>query len=146
VSIFLTHQERHANNYVISLGWSTSPALCNHDETHKKMRRVLASALHPTAARSYGPQHVDTTLDLLREIVSDPTSFMESASAAIGSFTIRLAYGYVPKTRKDPILPMAQESARYAGISLTQHWLVNDFPLCKCIHISLRQKLTISNI
>ncbi|CCO35411.1 O-methylsterigmatocystin oxidoreductase OS=Aspergillus flavus (strain ATCC 200026 / FGSC A1120 / NRRL 3357 / JCM 12722 / SRRC 167) GN=ordA PE=2 SV=1 [Rhizoctonia solani AG-1 IB] len=115
------------------LGWSTSPALCNHDETHKKMRRVLASALHPTAARSYGPQHVDTTLDLLREIVSDPTSFMESASAAIGSFTIRLAYGYVPKTRKDPILPMAQESARYAGISLTQHWLVNDFPLLKYI-------------
>ncbi|KAF8754586.1 cytochrome p450 [Rhizoctonia solani] len=39
------------------LGWATSAAFRNHDETHKKMRRVLASALHPTAARSYGPQH-----------------------------------------------------------------------------------------
>ncbi|QRW20715.1 cytochrome P450 family protein [Rhizoctonia solani] len=115
------------------LGWATSAAFRNHDETHKKMRRVLASALHPTAARSYGPQHVETTLDLLREVASDPTLFMESTNNAVATFAIRLAYGYTPKAQKDPILPLAQESIRYLGISVSNYWLVNDFPLLKHI-------------
>ncbi|CAE6448804.1 unnamed protein product [Rhizoctonia solani] len=115
------------------LGWATSAAFRNHDETHKKMRRVLASALHPTAARSYGSQHVETTLSFLREIASEPNSFIESIGTAIGTFTIRLAYGYTPKTQKDPILPLAQASIHYVGVALSNHWLVNDFPILKHI-------------
>ncbi|EUC67802.1 cytochrome P450 family oxidoreductase, putative [Rhizoctonia solani AG-3 Rhs1AP] len=113
------------------LGWRTSPAFRNHDEVHKKMRRVLASALHPTVARSYAPQHLDTTLNLLREVASNTGSFMESIDAAIATFTVRLAYGYSPKTQQDPILFLAHDAIRYVGTSLSNHWLVNDLPLCK---------------
>ncbi|KAG8680039.1 hypothetical protein FRC11_003001, partial [Ceratobasidium sp. 423] len=93
------------------------------------MRRVLASALHPAAARSYASQHLYTTLNLLREVASNPSSFMESTDAAIGTFTMRLAYGYSPKSRKDPILALVHDAIRYAATSLSNHWLVNDFPL-----------------
>ncbi|KAH7338348.1 cytochrome P450 [Rhizoctonia solani] len=115
------------------LGWGASPAFRNHDEVQKKMRRVLASALHPTAARSYASQHLDTALGLLREIASNPSSFMVSADAAIGTFTVRLAYGYSPKTQQDPVLFMVYDAIRYVGISLSNHWLVNDFPLLKYV-------------
>ncbi|CAE6429580.1 unnamed protein product [Rhizoctonia solani] len=69
------------------LGWGTAAGFRNHDEIHKKMRRVLASALHPTVARSYESQHLDTALSLLREVASNPGSFMESIDAAIATFT-----------------------------------------------------------
>ncbi|KAJ1305135.1 hypothetical protein OPQ81_000172 [Rhizoctonia solani] len=113
------------------LGWGTSPAFRNHDEVHKQMRRVLASALHPLAARSYASQHVETTLTLLREIASNPSSFTKSIDAAIGTFTVQLAYGYSPKTQKDPMLALIHDATRYATTSLANHWLVNDFPVLK---------------
>ncbi|CAE6467426.1 unnamed protein product, partial [Rhizoctonia solani] len=115
------------------IGWGTSPAFRNHDDIHKKMRRVLASALHPTAARSYASQHLDTTLNLLREVASNPRSFMESIDAAIGTFTVRLAYGYTPSTQQDPILFLVHDATRYGTTSLSKHWLVNDFPLLRHI-------------
>ncbi|CAE7074000.1 unnamed protein product [Rhizoctonia solani] len=115
------------------LGWGTSPAFRNHDEVHKKMRRVLASALHPTIARSYAPQHQDTTFTLLREVASNPSSFMESIDAAVGTFTVRLAYGYSPKTQQDPILFLVHDAIRYVAISLSNHWLVNELPLLRYI-------------
>ncbi|KAL5634131.1 hypothetical protein ACGC1H_006083 [Rhizoctonia solani] len=115
------------------LGWGTSAAFRNHDELHKKMRRVLASALHPTAARSYASQHLDTALGLIYEVARNPSSFMKCTDAAIGTFTVRLAFGYSPKTQQDPILRLAHDATRYATTSLGQHWLVNDFPLLKYI-------------
>ncbi|CAE6535195.1 unnamed protein product [Rhizoctonia solani] len=115
------------------LGWGTSAAFRNHDELHKKMRRVLASALHPTAARSYASQYLDTALGLAYEVARNPSWFMKSTDAAIGTFTVRLAFGYSPKTQQDPILDLAHDATRYATTSLGQHWLVNDFPLLKYI-------------
>ncbi|CAE6482374.1 unnamed protein product [Rhizoctonia solani] len=115
------------------IGWGNSPAFRNQDEVQKKMRRILASALHPTIARSYASQHLDPAMSLLREVASNPSSFMESIDAAIGSFTVRLAYGYSPKTKQDPIFMLVHDAARYGLTSLAQHWLVNDFPLLKYI-------------
>ncbi|CAE7102644.1 unnamed protein product [Rhizoctonia solani] len=115
------------------LGWSTSPAFRNHDEVHKKMRRVLSSALHPAAARSYASQHLDTTLGLLRKVASDPNSFMKSVDAAIGAFTLQIAYGYSAKTQSDPMLSLVYDAVRHVLVSLSNHWLVNDFPLLRHI-------------
>ncbi|KDN46850.1 hypothetical protein RSAG8_03927, partial [Rhizoctonia solani AG-8 WAC10335] len=115
------------------LGWGTATVFRNHDELHKKMRRVLASVLHPRAARSYASQHLDTTFSLLRKVASNPGSFMESIDAVIATFTVQLAYGYSPKTQQDPVLSLVHDATRYAAASLGKHWLVNDFPLLKHI-------------
>ncbi|CAE6362717.1 unnamed protein product [Rhizoctonia solani] len=115
------------------LGWDTSPALRQHDEVHKRMRRVLASALHPAAARSYASQHLDMTLGFLRNIAANPSSFLEYPNHTNGAFMIRLAYGYVPKKEKDPIVSLVHESVRYSTRSLTNYYLVNDFPLLKYV-------------
>ncbi|CAE6512303.1 unnamed protein product [Rhizoctonia solani] len=92
------------------LGWGTSPAFRKHDERHKKMRRVMASALHPAAARSYASQHLDTTLNFLRTVAANPEIFMDATNAAVGSFIMRLAYGYISQTTKDPLLGMSMIS------------------------------------
>ncbi|CAE6501236.1 unnamed protein product [Rhizoctonia solani] len=97
------------------------------------MRRVLASALHPAGARSYASHHLDATLSLLLEVVSNPDSFMETIDAAIGTFTVRLAYGYSPKSQKDSILAMVHDAVRYVAISSENHRLVSDFPILKHI-------------
>ncbi|CAE7160460.1 unnamed protein product [Rhizoctonia solani] len=113
------------------LGWGTSPAFRRHDEQHKKMRRVMASALHPAAARSYASQHLDTTLGFLRAVAASPESFMDETNTAVGSFIMRLAYGHVSKTGKDPLLTMVHESFRYLGIATSTYFLVNDFPILR---------------
>ncbi|KAF8721962.1 cytochrome P450, partial [Rhizoctonia solani] len=110
------------------LGWGTSPAFRKHDEKHKKMRRIMASALHPAAARSYASQHLDTTLQFLREVATNPGSFMDATNTAVGSFIMRLAYGYISKAGKDPLIDMVHESFRYLGIATSTYFLVNDFP------------------
>ncbi|CAE6512419.1 unnamed protein product [Rhizoctonia solani] len=113
------------------LGWGTSPAFRKHDERHKKMRRLMASALHPAAARSYGPQHLETTLGFLRALAANPESFMDATNTAVGSFIMRLAYGYISKSTKDPLLSMVHESFRYLGIATSTYFLVNDFPILR---------------
>ncbi|KAG8686093.1 hypothetical protein FRC11_009520, partial [Ceratobasidium sp. 423] len=113
------------------LGWGTSPAFRKHDEHHKKMRRVMASALHPAAARSYASQHLDTTLNFLRTVAANPEIFMDATNAAVGSFIMRLAYGYISQTTKDPLLAMVHESFRYLGIATSTYFLVNDFPILR---------------
>ncbi|KAJ1302302.1 hypothetical protein OPQ81_001119 [Rhizoctonia solani] len=113
------------------LGWGTSPAFRKHDERHKKMRRVMASALHPAAARSYASQHLDTTLAFLRAVAANPESFMDATNTAVGSFIMRLAYGYISQPARDPLLAMVHESFRYLGIATSTYFLVNDFPLLR---------------
>ncbi|KAG8754619.1 hypothetical protein FRC11_006561 [Ceratobasidium sp. 423] len=115
------------------LGWGTSPAFRQHDEVHKKMRRVVASALHPAAARSYASQHLDMTLSFLRQVAANPASFLEFPNQTSGSFMIRLAYGYVAQEGKDPHISLAYDTIRYLGLSLTDYYLVNDFPFLKYV-------------
>ncbi|KAG8717438.1 hypothetical protein FRC09_014278 [Ceratobasidium sp. 395] len=114
------------------LGWSTSVGFHTHNERHKKLRRVLASALHPSAARSYASQHLDSTHDLLRRVVNDPANFMGSLIDVVGEFILRLAYGYKAK-KNDPLLNMVREAMDCMGKATSTYFLVNDFPILKHI-------------
>ncbi|GAB1526973.1 hypothetical protein RhiTH_010147 [Rhizoctonia solani] len=111
------------------LGWSEGVAFRKHDEWHKKQRRLMASALHHTAARSYELQHHNSTLELLRRISRDQTSFQKHVSAAVGDFILRLAYGYTPG--QDDTLAMVHRAFSYMAKASVQYFLVNDFPFLK---------------
>jgi cytochrome P450 len=113
---------------LISLGWSTAVGFHTHDERHKKLRRVIASALHPSAARSYAPQHLDSTHDLLRRVVYHPPSFAGSINDIVGAFILRLAYGY-DVTKNDPLLSMVHQALSHVDKGLSSYFLVNDFPI-----------------
>ncbi|CAE7145026.1 unnamed protein product [Rhizoctonia solani] len=126
-----TTADRPRNTMVQELlGWSRGVALRQHDEWHKKQRRVLASALHATAARSYESQHLDSTLELLRRISRDPKSFQKHISDAIGDFILRLAYGYTPG-QNDALLATIHRAFSYLAKASAQYFLVNDFPILK---------------
>ncbi|CAE6360896.1 unnamed protein product [Rhizoctonia solani] len=111
------------------LGWSEGVAFRKHDEWHKKQRRLMASALHHTAARSYELQHHNSTLELLRRISRDQASFQKHVSAAVGDFILRLAYGYTPG--QDDTLAMVHRAFSYMAKASVQYFLVNDFPFLK---------------
>jgi cytochrome P450 len=112
-----------------SLGWSTSVALYpTHDECHKKMRRLVASVFHHTAARSYAHQHLEYTLDFLRQVYSRPENVTEITKDITGAFIMRLAYGY-NVVENDPLLKIVHESSGYLGQALSSYYLVNDFPI-----------------
>ncbi|CAE6410687.1 unnamed protein product [Rhizoctonia solani] len=111
------------------MGWSQGVGLHVHDERHKKMRRVIASALHPTAARSYAPQHLSNTHSFLTRIAHSPDKYREHAANAIGTFIIQMTYGVDEK----PLIPFAHETMGYFALGLTGHFWVNDIPILKYV-------------
>ncbi|CAE6423846.1 unnamed protein product [Rhizoctonia solani] len=112
------------------LGWSESVAFREHDEWHRKQRRTLASALHPTAARSYESQHLDSALEILTRISKDPRSFQKHISDVVGDFILRLAYGYIPG-QNDILLATIHRAISYLARASAQYFPVNDFPILK---------------
>ncbi|KAG8722596.1 hypothetical protein FRC08_018468, partial [Ceratobasidium sp. 394] len=42
------------------MGWNRIVSWHSHDEWHRKIRRLIASALSPSAARKYAEQHTET--------------------------------------------------------------------------------------
>ncbi|CEL61283.1 O-methylsterigmatocystin oxidoreductase OS=Aspergillus parasiticus GN=ordA PE=3 SV=1 [Rhizoctonia solani AG-1 IB] len=114
------------------LGWSEGVSFHQHDEWHKKQRRILASALHPTAARSYESQHLDSTVELLRRISRDPGSFQKHVSDIVGDFILRLAYGYTPG-QNDTILATVHRAFSYLAKASAGYFLVNDFPILRYV-------------
>ncbi|CAE6500017.1 unnamed protein product [Rhizoctonia solani] len=111
------------------MGWSQGVGLHVHDERHKKMRRVIASALHPTAARSYAPQHLSNTLSFLNLIARSPDKYREHATNAVGTFIVQMTYGVGGKS----LIPLAQETITYFALGLSSHFWVNDIPILKYI-------------
>ncbi|KAG8752574.1 hypothetical protein FRC11_008236, partial [Ceratobasidium sp. 423] len=114
------------------LGWSDGVGFRQHDDRHKKQRRVLASALHATASRSYESQHLNSTFDLLRRISRDQRSFQKHTSDIIGDFILRLAYGYTPG-QDDSLLAITHRAFSYMAKASAQYFPVNDFPILKYI-------------
>ncbi|KAG8683512.1 hypothetical protein FRC08_014247, partial [Ceratobasidium sp. 394] len=114
------------------MGWSTSVAFQPHDERHKRLRRVIASVLHPSAARSYATQHRDSTQDLIRRIAAAPVDFTKHTNDVIGAFIMRLAYGHVV-TPNDPLLESVHLSMDYLGKGISKFYWVNHFPILKHI-------------
>ncbi|KAB5589625.1 Cytochrome P450 family oxidoreductase [Ceratobasidium theobromae] len=113
------------------LGWSTSVGLYRtHDECHKKMRRVIASVLHQTAARSYAPQHLEYTLEFLRRVYAKPENVANITKDVTGAFIMRLAYGHMV-VENDPLLKIVHESNAFLAQTLNSYYLVNDFPILK---------------
>ncbi|KAG8709921.1 hypothetical protein FRC08_017892 [Ceratobasidium sp. 394] len=119
----------------------------NHDETHRKHRRVMASALHPAAARSYAELHSTTSAFFLRDLVNRLSvhSPIQSSAAlnhsaplaaaihdAIGRFIMRMIYGHVA-VEDDPILDIARRQAGFLLTGFSRHYWVNDFPILRYI-------------
>ncbi|KEP44975.1 cytochrome P450 family protein [Rhizoctonia solani 123E] len=112
------------------MGWGEGVALHDHNERHKKMRRVIASALHPVAARSYAAQHRQSTLDFVRNVSISPDKFKEHATNTIGAFILRLTYGHVV-TKDDPLISIIHEAVFYFMKGVTQPYWVNTIPILR---------------
>ncbi|KAF8597618.1 cytochrome P450 [Ceratobasidium sp. AG-I] len=129
-----------------------------HDERHRKLRRIIASALHPAAARSYAELHTTSASYFLRAIsariksgatpggsTTEGSSYidtkpmgnnsetvLESVRDTIGRFIIRMTYGHVV-VEDDPILAIANRMVEFVTTGFSKHYWVNDFPILRHI-------------
>ncbi|KAF8750053.1 cytochrome p450 [Rhizoctonia solani] len=111
------------------LGWSEGVAFRKHDEWHKRQRRLMTSALHFRAARAYEFQYLGSTLELLRHIHWDQTSFQKHVGEIINNFMLRLTYGWT-SSQGHSSTTIGQTSP-YTLKGLAHYFLVNDFPFLK---------------
>ncbi|QRV94754.1 cytochrome P450 family protein [Ceratobasidium sp. AG-Ba] len=114
------------------MNWGEAIGFQSYDERLKKSRRVIASALHLTAAKSYAAQHSDSTLDLIRLIASKPEGFIQHINLVTGAFLLRLVYGY-KVTEDDPVLKVVHEAITYLGKAFSKVYWVNHLPFLKYV-------------
>lgn len=84
--------------------------------------------MHPAAARSYAPQHLDTTLDFLRRVSETPAAFEKHTNDVVGEFIMRMTYGH-NAVENDPLLATVHQAFSYLIIGTSTYFLVNDFPI-----------------
>ncbi|QRW13256.1 cytochrome P450 family protein [Ceratobasidium sp. AG-Ba] len=130
------------------LGMKSNVAFRNHDEVHKKYRRVMASALHPTIARSYADLHSSTTAFFLRDLLDRANalsnrgytmrtpnhydSLVASVEDAAGRFIMRMTYGHVV-VEDDPLLKTTKQLGEIAGEALAGLYWVDYFPILRYV-------------
>ncbi|QRV73418.1 cytochrome P450 family protein [Ceratobasidium sp. AG-Ba] len=114
------------------MNWGTSIAWQPYGERHKKARRVMASALHLTAAKSYAHQHYESTLDLIRLILADPENLAVHVNKVTGAFIMRLVYGY-HVVENDPRMGILKKAAECFIKGWPRSFWLNYFPVLKHI-------------
>lgn len=138
--------DRPRNVMLIELaGTDRHIAFRQHDERHRKSRRVMASALHPAAARSYADLHTSSSAYFLNSIMArmkgdidtpkndkngDCDALAASIRDTIGRFIMRMAYGHIA-VDNDPLLAIANEVVVFLIIGFAKHYWVNDFPILR---------------
>lgn len=116
------------------MGWGRSLSFGPHGHRHRLLRRLLSSALNPTAANAHEPLQTENITALIEQIISQPTQFMHAVNEATSSFIMRLAYGYILE-KNDPFIEVSREAIRYFSICTMSHFWVNWFPISKLFDI-----------
>ncbi|KAG9114895.1 hypothetical protein FRC07_007609, partial [Ceratobasidium sp. 392] len=129
-------------------GFGRTVGFRNHDELQRKCRRVMASCLHPAAARSYADLHTAASAFFLRDLVDrlsalsstnhlviEPNHSVPMAASirdAIGRFIMRMTYGHVV-VENDPLLAMVKRQSELLLTGFAKHYWVNNIPILRCI-------------
>jgi hypothetical protein len=90
----------------------------------------MASALSPSAARSYTEQHSETAMKLLRHLATNPPSYIGAAHQALGAFFMRMSYGYIA-VENDPLIEVAHQALGHFVQGFLFHFWVDDLPICE---------------
>ncbi|KAG9119316.1 hypothetical protein FRC07_005710 [Ceratobasidium sp. 392] len=110
--------------------WDRAVSWHPHNERHKKIRRLMASALSPSAARKYLHQQTETAITMCQKLMLGPLNFAESIRQELGVFFTRMAYGYVA-TDNDSSLQVAHHALGYYVRGFLGHFWVNDLPFLR---------------
>ncbi|KAG9074417.1 hypothetical protein FRC06_010714, partial [Ceratobasidium sp. 370] len=112
------------------MGWNRIVSWHTHDEWHKKIRRLMASALSPTAARKYAEQHTETAVRISKQLMLNPSGFAEAILQELGAFFMRMTYGYVA-VENDPVILTAHQAIGYYVQGFLCHFWVDYIPFLR---------------
>ncbi|KAG9086473.1 hypothetical protein FRC07_013079, partial [Ceratobasidium sp. 392] len=110
--------------------WNRIVSWHTHDEWHKKIRRMMASALSPAAARNYAPQHTETAVRISKSLMLNPSGFAETILQELGAFFMKMTYGYVA-VENDPVIMTAHQAIGYYVMGFLCHFWVDWFPFLR---------------
>ncbi|KAF8597601.1 cytochrome P450 [Ceratobasidium sp. AG-I] len=113
-------------------GLSATAVFRPHDEYHRKLRRVMASALNTSAARAYAEQHESTTADFLYNLSLRPHEFYRCLKDAVGGFIMQMVYDH-KILKDDPFMGVMLANVAFAIESMSKHYWVNDLPFLRHI-------------
>lgn len=117
---------------------------------------MIASGLHPAAARSYADLHSSTSAFFLRDVLArtggdtmiipdrkedtvnttltdldnHSKALAASIQDSIGRFIMRMTFGYVAM-EDDPLLITNNQLVLFTASNFAKHFWVNDFPIRK---------------
>ncbi|QRW10407.1 cytochrome P450 family protein [Ceratobasidium sp. AG-Ba] len=114
------------------MGWGKTLTFSQHDQRHRRLRRVIGSALNATAVKAYIAQQEETTALLLRSIALNPGGFLKDIHQSVISLIMEIAYGYTV-VENDPFLEVTQQAMRYLTMGTMSHFWVNWFPILRYI-------------
>ncbi|KAF8603041.1 cytochrome P450 [Ceratobasidium sp. AG-I] len=107
------------------MGYNTSVGLHQPDERFRKLRRVMASAMHSTAVRGYQSVEVENVAYMLRRMAGLGGAALTQPSQAATRFILRVAYGYDVKPH-DPFINLIH--AAMMKVREGRYPLVEAFP------------------
>ncbi|QRV96243.1 cytochrome P450 family protein [Ceratobasidium sp. AG-Ba] len=110
--------------------WSSGVSWHPHNERHKKLRRIMASALSPAASRKYAREQTETALKISKVLMLSPPTFAQDMRQELGSLFMRIAYGHIA-VENDPIIRMSHQALGYMFRGLFGYFWVDDLPFLR---------------
>ncbi|KAF9531183.1 cytochrome P450 [Crepidotus variabilis] len=99
------------------LGWEFNISFLAYGETWRQHRRVCQQYFHPEAAMQYYPIQLERTRQFLNSMLQTPEKAFDHSKQLSVSITLKMMYGYTPKSLNDPVVNAADESTAL-GLSL----------------------------
>ncbi|KAF8549254.1 cytochrome P450 [Imleria badia] len=109
--------------------------LLRSGERFRRFRKAAHTHLQPKAARSYEDVQLETTKDVIVDILNDPKNHQAHVQRFAASVVLRMVYGKsVPTSNDDPELSRIHQAARNFGRSMRPGaYLVDLLPFLKWI-------------
>ncbi|KAJ7485833.1 cytochrome P450 [Mycena latifolia] len=116
------------------MGWDFNFGSMRYGDQWRACRRLFTDRFNTNAARSFRPQEIRATHELLRRLLDRPMDFVDHLRHMAGSLIISIAYGIDVLPAGDPYIEIAERCNNELAIAGTPGAFLVDFiPLLKHI-------------
>ncbi|THU95602.1 cytochrome P450 [Dendrothele bispora CBS 962.96] len=105
--------------------------ISSSSKRHTHYRKLLHNGINGRAIRNYWSLLEDEATVLVNRIVESPEKYQQHLRQNTSAVIMKMAYGY-QITDNDPLLQLAEDSARISGWALAPgRWLVDYYPILR---------------
>jgi hypothetical protein len=105
-----------------------------YNEQFKRQKKLMKGALGPQSIANYYPLILSETCKFIRNLNSNPLSYMDMIRKYAGGLTLCVVYGHQPESPDDVFLRLAEDCLDILANDIavgTKIWPVDVFPILK---------------